>query len=1055
MVGDIQTSSNWAFDIQWSSRNPDLVAISSYDCRVSVHSLQGAKGVTVENDVSSSDVPNMTSVPDDPFMAAIQGSMAMQAAPTSSNFTLPHPPKWMRRPCSAVWGFGGRIVSFTNAAVPGQPNRRTVSLRVPVPEPELYTRISALESILSANIPDQFTQYCDSMKSLHERKARELGETHGGPDMMREKDSWAFLGAMFSKDAREKVLEFLGFKSGKVDDSQILALVSKLKLDDPAALDTSVNGSMNNLAGTKSPSVAALNGVAPSLEASGILGGNELTVPGSPEKAVGAKSPSRPFSLYPTSKESTDPETDSMITKCLLVGDFETGVKVCLSKDRFSDAMMLAYCGGEELVSIVQREYFKRHRTKKNYARLLESIVKRSVEDVVSNASLGLDGAHWKDVLAFICTYAKSDEFQSTCGQLGARLEELLASRQRTSAAVTASNVSSLDEIRFAASLCYLGAGSLEKLVDIWISKEDLLERKTVESGKTKKHGHLSTYGVHALSLQDLVEKVTVFIQSIGFVDPDLTVGPTYDEAGNAVMPEYKLQKLYEKYAEYADLVASYGRPDIAARFLAYLPVGFQWKSRPAAVDGMDSVVVLKHRIYQHAASKVGHLFANTGVPASPFTVENVVFHQPAPVYEEDSMPLSYFAQQQSYPYGNANPYGAQQQQQQNPYGSSSQLYNPYGSSTQPYASSTATHQSYNPYGQSTQPQQQQQPSYGAPQYGSTNSAYGRPPAATAASPAAPPPRTDYSSGSSAYSNPYASSYTNPAVPLTSSTSTQSLSGGGFGGFDSSTSEPPKRPSFAVPPPPPVIGGGAGGQAGNSALPPPPPSAMNAPPKTGFNDPPPMNMAPNRLMPANQPSSLPPPPPASSQSFGAPPRMGGPGASPAQPPLGPPPTTASWSQPTPPPPQQQQQHQQPPPPSYGAPPTQATLPPPPKVPIPAPPSSYGAPPTQQQSYGAPPQTAPYQQQPPQASPYQQPQQLAPPPQQQQQQQQQPKPYGMPPQASPNPGFGAPPPAASMNSPTSAGLPPRMSLTTPGLPSPQGMPPMNRPAAAPEKPRHGE
>ena len=103
-------SNNWEFDVQWCSRNPDYVSVSSFDGRLSIYSLQ-------EHGKAQS--PTVASNSLDPF--AIQHQHQ-----ATSQFSLSRPPRWLRRPVSAVWGFGGRLVSF-DSNQPGQVTIRQVS----------------------------------------------------------------------------------------------------------------------------------------------------------------------------------------------------------------------------------------------------------------------------------------------------------------------------------------------------------------------------------------------------------------------------------------------------------------------------------------------------------------------------------------------------------------------------------------------------------------------------------------------------------------------------------------------------------------------------------------------------------------------------------------------------------------------------------------------------------------------------------------------------------------------------------------------------------------
>lgn len=59
VIGEFPSSRNWAFEVQWSPKNPDLVSTASFDGCISVYSLQ-AKG-------SEEDIPIEQLSVSDPF----------------------------------------------------------------------------------------------------------------------------------------------------------------------------------------------------------------------------------------------------------------------------------------------------------------------------------------------------------------------------------------------------------------------------------------------------------------------------------------------------------------------------------------------------------------------------------------------------------------------------------------------------------------------------------------------------------------------------------------------------------------------------------------------------------------------------------------------------------------------------------------------------------------------------------------------------------------------------------------------------------------------------
>jgi hypothetical protein len=98
---------------------------------------------------------------------------------------------------------------------------------------------------------------------------------------------------------------------------------------------------------------------------------------------------------------------------------FDSAVTLCLSAERFSDAILLAAKGGPELLKKTQAAYFERRTISLPYLRLFQSIVGNDLANIVQNADL----KEWQVIFVILCTYASSDEFATLVEQLGLRLE--------------------------------------------------------------------------------------------------------------------------------------------------------------------------------------------------------------------------------------------------------------------------------------------------------------------------------------------------------------------------------------------------------------------------------------------------------------------------------------------------------------------------------------------------------------------------------------------------------------------------------------------------------
>ena len=98
-----------------------------------------------------------------------------------------------------------------------------------------------------------------------------------------------------------------------------------------------------------------------------------------------------------------------------------------------------------------------------------------------------------------LCTFASQEEVSGLAEQLGQRLEFQASVAKNAEAA-------GVEELRKNATLAYLAAGRLEKVVNIWLDEMQEEESSLLEGGDTKSGSRYSAHA-HALRLQTLIEK--------------------------------------------------------------------------------------------------------------------------------------------------------------------------------------------------------------------------------------------------------------------------------------------------------------------------------------------------------------------------------------------------------------------------------------------------------------------------------------------------------------------------------------------------------------------
>lgn len=658
-----------------------------------------------------------------------------------------------------------------------------------------------------------------------------------------EKADWRVIETLVAADPRQEVIDHLGFNKDE---------------------DDSANGDDKDVSEDKSDLLAPQeNGVSKSKHKRMVSmfdgeQGDDFLAGLAANK--GAKTED-PFHLLGEGNDALEDQ----VTKALMLGNFGKAAEICLKEDRMADAFIIANCGGKELMEKVQAAYLLKKKGSPSYLRLLSSVIAQNLWDVVYNADL----KDWKETMATLCTYAKPDEFPDLCEALGDRVLE--------------------QGVRKDASFCYLVGSKLEKAVTIWIEELEEIEQASIQEPSED-----STFSVHARSLQRFIEKVTIFRHVTKFNDKE--TGLTSD---------WKLSALYDKYTEYADIVAAHGLLSVAQKYLDLLPASY-----PAAEVARNRVKLATQKGTGQAAAR-----ATTSTSRPAASRQQPVGYQPAQPQPTPSNPYGPPAPVPAQTPA-ANPYAPPGATPAPTFASAS---NPYAPSANPYAPAGAT-----PY----------QPSQGyAPPQPAAFSPYGQ--TAMAPPPLGGPPR-----GPTPTSNP-------PLLRAKDVGDWNDLPAGVVKAAPARRSTPravvgspfPNQQPAGVPPPPQSP---YGAPPRGTATPPPPPPKAGAPPRVSSPSvgPPQVGQLPMR------------PPSTTSNPYAPPPPAAGaippPGVPPTGSPYNAPPTGAPPSSRYAPAPAVQQATQAPPLGGSVPPPPAASRPPPPdpyapSAQAPAAPGPYGAP----------------------------------------------------------------------------------------------------------------
>ncbi|ORY21243.1 WD40-repeat-containing domain protein, partial [Naematelia encephala] len=198
IIGELPQTTDWSFQTAWCPRNPDLLATASFDGHIGIHSLQTTTIPSQPSQIAE------TATADDVFGALGNQEAADEGANVLS---LKQPPRWLRCPVSATFGFGGLLVSTSNLpGASGKHQSGVVHLRKVVTEQDIIDRATALEEM--AGDQAKLAEFCGT-------------RVGGDADA-----AWKTLQTLFKADSRDDLVKLLGFSKTDVA-SQVQEAIKK------------------------------------------------------------------------------------------------------------------------------------------------------------------------------------------------------------------------------------------------------------------------------------------------------------------------------------------------------------------------------------------------------------------------------------------------------------------------------------------------------------------------------------------------------------------------------------------------------------------------------------------------------------------------------------------------------------------------------------------------------------------------------------------------------------------------------------------------------------
>lgn len=151
-------------------------------------------------------------------------------------------------------------------------------------------------------------------------------------------------------------------------------------------------------------------------------------------------------------------EPDSQITEAIITGNLEAAVDLCMEHGRKTEAIIIANSAGPELLKRTQNRYLANSET--YLSNVINALIANDWDSVVKQCSID----SWKEALVAALTHS-TNEFAVLCEKLGDRLE----SESHVDKSVLKNAI-----------LCYICAGSIDKLIEAW-KKDNNSERLNIE----------------------------------------------------------------------------------------------------------------------------------------------------------------------------------------------------------------------------------------------------------------------------------------------------------------------------------------------------------------------------------------------------------------------------------------------------------------------------------------------------------------------------------------------------------------------------------------------
>ena len=427
----------WVTDLQWSPRHPDIFLASTLAGRVAIYSVQ-ALGRNTE-------AAAVQGTPAGPVISG--GTQSVSMAIGSGNPTATtSSPKWLRRPAGVALGWAGRLASFGQHVTEGGAGVQGTAVALgSLPSATTAAAVDTLCQPAAALVEtvEEGVKACqDETQAAFARSRAILWEGKGDTCVF----AWRAIAAVCEGRLQEALLEptngLITYEhvTSSVPSEHTSPVHDAKKLH---SYDGEQRIEEDDEEDEEFDFARAINSHVPTTVNREQQHQQQL------ERR--ATFESLPFVLYstsgvvlpsscPSSPSVTDP--DRRITRALVAGRYEEAVRECIAAGRPSDALLVAICGGPDLVAQTRRQYLQSPNSRP-YLRLVSSIVKGECGDVVEWAEL-LEGGAWREVFQLVATTCSSNQQQGSSAGFQSYMQTLSDRLNTNTFSFSASNASQL-----------------------------------------------------------------------------------------------------------------------------------------------------------------------------------------------------------------------------------------------------------------------------------------------------------------------------------------------------------------------------------------------------------------------------------------------------------------------------------------------------------------------------------------------------------------------------------------------------------------------------------